>query len=706
MSVSHRVRMFQQSEVAECGLACLAMVASCYDNHLDLFTLRRRFPGSGRGLTMARIAQHATALGMVSRGLRAEPQHLGRLRHPAILHWGMDHFVVLVKVRGARCVIHDPATGRRVVGRAEVDAQFTGVALELWPGNQFQASPKQKRFGLSSLWVRLGRPLHSLLIVFALTVFLQLFALAGPWHVQWSVDEALISQDLHLLGALAIGFSGMCVVKFVTAWLRGMVVLKLGHQMSFQLASQLLQHLLRLPLGWFETRHLGDISSRFSSLMPVRDFFVHGAAAIIVDGAMVVFSGLLMLLYHPELALLVMVIHLILALIGLSMVAYLKRLGMAQVVAQAQESTQLLETIRAIMSVKVFDLEVQRQTHWQKLHGHSIDASMRQQGARLHIASIHQLVGGLELVLVVYLAGLAVTEQQMSIGMLFAFVSYRDQFTSRLGTLIDQVLNYRTLEVHFERLNEIWSEPIEHEPTTDRLGGLRAQDTSVVCAGVGFRYQDHGPWLIRHLDLRVEAGEFIALVGASGVGKSSLLKLLMGLNKPQEGVLNVGGIALSRHNLQDYRQKIACVLQDDILFKGSVLENITLGLPLDEKRLQTVVTQVDLQEALGNLPMAYATQVGEIGHLFSAGQKQRLLLARALYKSPDYLFLDEGTANLDGSSASSIARVLARLTCTRVIVTHDLQVAKYADRTLSVDEDFLLGNTASQAVVLPGRQAG
>ena len=685
-----RVPVFLQSETAECGLACLAMVAASFNRDTDLHTLRMQFPGSIRGLTMGTLSRYAQKLGLLYRGLRAEPEHLDELRCPAILHWQMDHFVVLVGVRRKGCVIHDPAVGRRLCSWGEVDQKFTGVVLELWPGQSSPregaaTTPQKPRLSLSEVWSTLNRPAGSVLWVFALSLGLQLMLLAGPWHVQWTVDEALMSSDVHLVGVLGIGFAMLALFRVATNWLRSLVIMKLGYQMSFQLAGLLLGRLLKLPLPWFERRHLGDITSRFASLQPVRDFLVQGAAAILVDGLMVFMALVVMLVYSLQLGLLVLAVQLVLVGVHLLAVPYLRRLSLATIHAQAQEETQLIESVRQIQAIKVYAMESPRQGQWLRLHGNTIAAAIQQGTAQIRLATLTQTLTSLELVAVVYLAALLVLQQQFSLGMLFALVSYRGQVTERMRSLVDAMVHYKTLQVHFDRLGEIWCEPVEWSPeNADEDLPNASHVANLSCVGLGYGFQQGQRWLIRNLQLEVSAGEFVAIVGPSGCGKTTLLKLLMGLIGPDEGQVLVGKQPLSQASGVLFRRQVACVMQDDVLFKGSVLQNLTLQCELDHDWLLQVLRLVDLEALVMSLPMGLATQIGDIGEQFSAGQKQRLLLARALYQRPNYLFMDEVTANLDQVSAKRIGQVIGGLACTRVLVTHDANLAAQADRLLQL----------------------
>ena len=706
-----RVPLEMQHARAECGLACLAMVAGYFDRHCNLAVLRRRFAGHHHGLTLKNIAVYAEALGMISRGLRAEPEDLARIKVPAILHWNMDHFVVLVAAKRKGCIIHDPAQGRVFCSWSELDKRFTGVTLELWPGEDadqglatqmhtsgFEASD----FSLLDLWRMVSASRAQIVWVLILTLALQVMVLVGPWHVQWTVDEALLSGDIHLIGVLCLGFALLLVCRVLTFGLRGLLVMYLGHGVSFQLACQLLARLLRLPLTWFEQRHVGDISSRFGSLQPVRDLLTQGAAAAVVDLLMVLLSLLLMFVYSAALAGLVLAVHGAFMLAHLCFVPLLKRYAMGLVVAQATEQSHLLESIRAIHNVKVYTQETERVRQWQQLHAHTLGASMSLHRTQLGLATAAMATGGAELIFIVYLVAHQVLDGGFTLGMLFAFLSYRGQFTERLRGLVDQLVGLRTLQVHLQRLGEIWCETPEAISLNQSGAASPTAPSPLQLCNVRYRHNQASAWVLDGVNLTIEPGEFVAIIGPSGGGKTTLLKLLMGLILPTEGHIQWGELRLSGDVCAALRSQSGCVLHADTFFSGSIAENITFFAEQDMQRLQQCLAAVGMLDVLRGLPMRYNTQVGDIGTGLSSGQMQRLLLARALYRNPQFLFLDEGTANLDPHSAAVIHQLLQSLDCTRVVVTHDLGFAAHADRVLSLENGRLKEVTlaAKSAVVV------
>src|SRR3954469_25109193 len=283
---ARRLPMIHQTEAAECGLACLAMVASYHGHAIDLNALRRRYPVSLKGVTLRALIQVANQLGLACRPLRFEPDHLRQLRLPAILHWDLNHFVVLKAVTGRGIVVHDPAAGEKGYPIAEASKHLTGVALEVAPAQGFAPKDERARLPFAAFWGGLRGLTHPLAQIFVLSAILEMLVIAAPFYMQIAVDEVIARGDADLLVVLALGFGLLALVTVVTTALRSHVILVVQNFLLFQIGARLFHHLLRLPLAWFEKRHVGDVLSRFTSIEPIRNLLAEGLMAAVIDGVM------------------------------------------------------------------------------------------------------------------------------------------------------------------------------------------------------------------------------------------------------------------------------------------------------------------------------------------------------------------------------------------------------------------------------------
>jgi len=685
-----RVPILMQSSRSDCALVCLAMIVGFYDRSADLAALRRHFSGFNQGITLKDLAGFAESIGYLSRGLRTEPESLSKLRLPVILHWRLDHFVVLVQIRKQGCVIHDPALGRMLCRWSEVDEKFTGVALEIWPDVARVTAPglaPSRPHSLVKLWDLSQNSVAHVVWIVVLSLVVQLMVLAAPWHVQWTVDRAVIPGDQHLVGVLCLGFGLLLSCRVLAQQCCGLLIVHLGHALSFRFAHRLLSHLVRLPLGWFESRQLGDITSRFSSLQPLREFLTHGAAAIVVDSFMVLVSLLMLMLYNPSIAFLVGGVQFSILIVYVFLAAKLRRLNLELVAAEADEQTHLAQTLQSMSSVKLYRLESNRIERWQLLNTRTLSRSLTAQKLKLGLSSAADLVSGLELLVVIYWLAHHALSGAFSLGMLFAFLTYRSLFAERLRGLSEHVVNLRVVHMHFERVADVLAEAPEAGEALLVMPGNGHHD--LVLENVSFRYHTTQPWLLQSLNLQVLPGELVVVIGASGCGKSTLLKLCMGLLEPNDGCVRRNGQTLQGQRAVVLRHGSCAVLQGDGLFSGSLLDNITLFSDPDMNRLMECLGRLKLTELVDQLPMGLHTRVGDLVPNFSSGQLQRILLVRAIYQQPSHLFLDEATANLDLDSAAAVHHAILGLQCTRLVITHDLKFAECADRSFVMEDGRL-----------------
>jgi len=687
-SFSRRVPLILQTEAAECGHACVAMVAGYHGHRIDLATLRERHSVSLKGSTLADLMQLASGLGLAARAVRLEMQHVGELRLPCVLHWDFNHFVVLGRVRAGSVTVHDPATGAREVSLAEFSKHFTGVALELAPAANFRPASERRSVPLRSLLGTLP-PLRSALTqVLALALVLQAFSLIAPFYLQWVVDEAIVSQDRDLVSVLGAGFLLLAMLYTAVTALRAWLLMVIGTNLNLQLMSNLFRHLVRLPMVWFEKRHIGDVVSRFESLNTIQRTLTTSALEALIDGVMAIGTAAMMFMYSARLACVGLVAALLYALLRLALYRPFRLATEEQIVRGARQHSHFLESVRGMQCIKLFAREDQRAAAWQNLVVDQFNASIRTQRLGLLYQGLNGALFGIENVVTVWLGARLVLDMSggagLSVGMLFAFVAYKTQFVQRVAALVEKGLEMRMLALHTERVADIaLATP---EPRDDaRAPGAAPVRGSIELIDVSFRYADNEPLLIDKVNLRIEAGESLAIVGQSGSGKTTLMKLMLGLLQPTSGHIEIDGVPLARLGLARYRNAVASVMQDDQLFAGSIADNVCFFDPRPEReRIEACARMAAVHDDVAAMAMQYNTFVGDMGTVFSGGQKQRILLARALYREPRILFLDEATSHLDVVRERSVNEAVKKLDLTRVIVAHRSETIASADRVIKL----------------------
>ncbi len=673
-----------QTEASECGLTCLAMVASYHGRKTDLTSLRRDHAASLRGASLKSLMLTASQLQLRCRPLRVALRELCVLRTPAILHWDMTHFVVLKSASRRRIVVHNPALGRRTYSMREASPHVTGVALELAPADGFERGIQGEKVRLRDLWRHASGLRGALTQLLALSLVLQVFALTGPFYMQLVVDEVLARHDRELLSVLALAFLLLMLISLGTKLLRSWLVLRLGTQLGFQIASNLFRHLLRLPISYFEKRHLGDIVSRFGSLEPITRLFTTGLITVVIDGLMALATLAMIFLYSSVLSSFVLAAVALYGVTRIGFYAPLKELSAEQIAAGAKEDSSVFETIRGLQSIKVFGCEQDREAVWQNLRAAQLNAGIRLGKLAIGQEAIRTVIFGLENVTVIYLGAIMVLSHELTIGMLFAFLSYKGQFAARMAALIDQAIELRMLDLHLTRLADIaLTRPECGSPSDVRR--WTPVEGRLELVNVGFRYSVSDRPILEGLNLTIERGQSIAITGPSGCGKTTLIKLLLGLLSPSWGEVRVDGTRLDQIGLDAYRRKTAAVMQRDQLFSGSIADNICLfDVERDADRIRSCAEVAAIHREISDMPMQYDSQIGDMGTMLSGGQRQRVLLARALYREPRVLFLDEWTSNLDARLEAQINDEIGKLGVTRVVVTHRPELIRSMDLELSL----------------------
>lgn len=667
------------------------MICNSYGLPKSLADLRRRFPISLKGATLQQLSSFAAALGFSARPLRLDLDELRELQTPCILHWDLNHFVVLKKVvrSGRAAVILDPAVGERRLSMSEVSRHFTGVALELSPNAEFKSQAPAARV---SLWAMTGRVMglkRSLLQIFAVAVVLELFAIAAPLFNQMVVDDVLTSGDRDLLAVLIVGFGLLLVVQTAVGLARSWMVMVLGQTLSLQWMGNVFAHLVRLPVDFFEKRHLGDITSRFGAVSAIQKTLTTAAIEAVLDGLMAVVALVMMLIYAPTLCAVTVTAVLAYGLLRWSSYRPFHEAAAERLVVAAKENTHFLETLRAITPLKLFGREEERRARWQNLIVDVQNRDVRTAKMSIWFSTANTFILGLENLLVLWLgAKLIMTGQQagavtMTVGMLFAYLSYKGQFTGRVSALINYAVELKMLGLHAERLADIALEPPEKDEAV--INDLKHLVPSIELKNVSFRYGEGEPWILRNANFRVETGESVAVTGPSGAGKTTLLKIALGLLKPSEGEVLFGSMPVRQLGLQNFRRQIGTVMQEDALLTGSLSDNIAFfDVQPDQTRVEACAQLAQLHADIARMPMGYQTLVGDLGSGLSGGQKQRLLLARALYKAPRILALDEATSHLDLQNERAVTAALSSLQLTRLIIAHRPETIAGAQRVVIV----------------------
>lgn len=674
-----------QNESAECGLACLAMILSHNGHVTDIASLRNKFSMSQRGCTMKHIIDMAGQLNLTARPVRTDLNGLAHLRLPCILHWNFNHFVVLESIKRNHVSIIDPSFGRKTVLIAELSSSFTGVALELWRSAEFVELENVRAISISQLFGRLVGVKKSLAQILILAVALEIFGILNPIYVQSVVDKVIVSNDIDLLNVLAVGFCFILLIHRCIEWMRSWVLMYLSTIISVQWRSNVLNHLLKLPISYFEKRSLGDVVSRFSSIDVIQRSLTVSFIESVLDGAMVIITLSIMLAYSPSLSLVSLGAMLIYIMGRAITYNSLKHATQEKVIYDAKAQTNFIETARGAKTIKLFSMQDTRMVSYINLLVDQLNASMKADKIRLNYSSVNSIVFGVERILVYYFGAKLVLSGVFTVGLLIAFNIYREKFDSRVSSLIDKYYEFKMLKVHSERLADIVLE--DQEDIYSKLPNAEHISSSIAFEDVCFQHSSHDSLVLSYVSMSIDCGECVALVGPSGCGKTTIINMILGVLRPTSGRILVGNHDIADVGIANIRYMVGAVMQDDSLFSGSIADNICF---FDvEKNLDWIVEcakVAHIHEDIMAMPMRYDTLIGDMGIALSGGQKQRIFIARALYKKPKILLMDEATSHLDVSLEKKVNDSIKSLKITRMIVAHRPETIHSADRVIDLSK--------------------
>ena len=677
-----QVPVILQQERAECGFVCLAMIAAYFGRNSDLNLLRQQCRLSGHGASFKELLGVAERFQLIARPVRLSMSELSQLQLPAVLHWRMNHFVVLVSFNQRRLTIHDPATGKRDVDFAEFDESFTGVALEVVRKRQFVRQKRRKRMSVSDYVGSFNHLYRYLGLMFCLLLVSQILALVPSVATQIVIDEVVLGQDRAWL-YMALG--GLAIVMLTTTMLDGLrswVSLYAGTRLAADSTVCIINHLFNLPATFVSRRHLGDLMSKLESLTPVRLALTDQGVSAIVQVIVLLTTLSIMFLYSPWLTAVSVVGLSVMVILIFSLLPRSRRLSEQALIHHAAQNSSLVESLRAYETMQGLGLCGVRRLQWQHSFLRATNARVEQGKLFIFQSAISGIVGATEQVAFLALGVASILGKEITLGVLFAFIVLRGRFSGAAFALIDLLQQFALLKVHTDRLSDIvLTPPVPESPP----GAINANLVgSLTIRKLRFSYDADIP-VIDNFHCDIAAGASVVITGPSGCGKTTLLRILAGRMAPDSGQILVDGIERSLWDKQALCDQCAIVMQADSLFQGTIAENISAfsAVP-DLARVRAAAINAGIWSDIQNLPMQTETLIGDTGIGLSGGQVQRLTLARALYRRPRMLFLDEATSHLDVETERRVLRNIAGLKITVVSVAHRPDAIALAGQVISL----------------------
>jgi len=686
-----RIQPVQQTGRAECGAACLKMVLACFGREVPLGELREATRTDLHGVDAASLLEAGRAYGL--RGSAKEVKQVEDVRYlpaGAILHWEMNHFVVFERRGGGQVQLVDPATGgRRRVSMEAFSQSFTGVALVFEPDERFEpggSDPGGVGRHLRHLRVHSG----VLARVLATSLLVQVFALALPLLTQLLIDHIVPRGDRQLLTVLGIGLAGIVLFNFLASVIRAYLLLQLRTHLDVQMTLGFVEHLVDLPLDFFQKRSAGDLIMRLNSNAIIREILTSGTLSAILDGTLVCLYLVILLAISPSMGLVVVLLGLLQ--VGVFVVTRRRHreLMAEELHTQARSQSYQVQMLAGMETLKAGGAERLATEHWSHLFVDVLNVSLARGGLR---AIVDALIAGLRLaspLLILWYGAWLVIRGEMTLGTMFAVGALAGGFLVPLSALVGTALRVFELRSYLDRIDDVLETEAE-QPVSPRAAppGKEAVPAAPRLRGgltlnhVSFAYSPRSPLAVKDVSADVLPGQWVGVVGESGSGKSTLARLLVALYTPTEGEIRLDGLNLARLDYRAVRRQTGFVPQQPYVFGTTIRQNIALtapGMPLEQ--VQRAAELACIHEEIAALPMGYDTILSDGGASLSGGQRQRIALARALSGQPAILVLDEATSDLDAVTESRIQQQLAALACTRIAIAHRLSTVRDADLLL------------------------
>ncbi len=698
-----RFPFYQQLDQMDCGPTCLRMIAQHYGKSYSLQSLRERCHIDREGVSMLGITEAAESIGMRTLVIKLaydsdseEVPAMVNVPLPCIAHWEQKHFVVVFKANKKYVWIADPGKGKIKMPRKEFekgwisDAGGKGIALLLEPSPDFynEEGEKVKKTGISFLF-KYFRPYRRLIIQLMLGLLIgSLFQLAFPFLTQAIVDIGIENQDIGFIYLILIAqlmlFFSQTAVNFIQSW----ILLHIGTRINISILSDFLIKLMKLPIAFFDAKMIGDLLQRVYDHERIKNFLTTSTLITLFSFFNLLIFGIVLLIYNSYIFLIFLIAS-ILYLVWISIFLKKRKVIDYQNFEQLSENrSALIELVQGMQEIKLQNSERRRRWQWMYIQARIFRVNIKALAISQYQDAGAGFITQLKDILISFIAAKAVIDGQMTLGMMLAVQYIIGQLNAPLQQMITFIRSLQDAEISLERLGEIHDKEDEEKIDEPKLEMI-PNDPDIKFENVSFQYNKLSDMVLENIDLLIPKGKVTAIVGTSGSGKTTLVKLMLGFYMPTLGSIRVGSIALDNISKKLWRAKCGAVMQDGYIFSDTIANNISESEGVvDKAKLLKAVKTANIQEFVETLPLNYNTMIGARGNGLSQGQKQRLLIARAVYKNPDFLFFDEATNALDARNEKVIMQNMSEFFTGRtvVVVAHRLSTVKNADQIVVLEK--------------------
>jgi ATP-binding cassette subfamily B protein len=693
-NVLKRFTLVEQAEEMDCGAACLAMVCRHYGIGMTLGKLRELCNVTAQGATLDSLARAGESLGFTARGMQCTFESLRGFELPLIVHWEGYHYVVVYGISKRLVWVADPAVGFRKMSVEEFERGWSGTCLAFTPGQNLAELETSR-----SPWLRFAgylKPYKKILAhLFLATFVIQVLGIVPPVIIQNVLDGVIVHQNTNLLHLLVIGLVVSSVFTQIISTIRAFLANFMMRNMDFAMMSQFFKHTMSLPLAFFASRKTGDIFARFQENQTIRAFLTESTVTTVLNLLMIFIYFTIMFLYNVKLTLLLLAFVVPIVALTVAATPKIKSYAREAFTASTDAKSFLMEALGGAETVKGMGIERPIRLRWEKKYAKALEVQYRGQQFNILVGAGSQLLNAATTVAILWVGTNLVLAHELTIGQLIAFNALMGSVLAPLMGLVGMWNLLNDASVAMERLGDVLDLAPEQKPEALAsrivLPELRGE---IRLDGVYFRYGgSETPYVLENLSFEIKPGELVAVVGRSGSGKTTLAKLLVGFYAPTEGKLTVDGYGIGVIDKEYYRAQVGYVMQSNLLFSGTIAENIASGHDSpDRRRIEEVAKMADAHAFIAKMPLGYEQVVGERGVGLSGGQIQRLCIARALYHDPRLLVFDEATSALDTQSESNILANMHDILKgrTAVVIAHRLSTIMRADKILVLYEGAIV----------------
>lgn len=685
-SIKKNFPFYFQNEDNDCALACIKMLASYYKKEHLLHNVIQQQTISW---SVNDILSALRTLGMNPRPVRLELNEINSLSIPAVLHWDMNHFVLLVGKKKNKFIIHDPERGVRHLSLKELSYSFTGIAVEVYNDRIISekiANQKENKF-IHYFLMAVSLGCKNFIYLFILILLSETISIALPQITQLILDNVIVNSDYQLLITTVAFYLFLNIMNAGVLATRDWLIIWLNAHISVQWGVNFYNRLLFLKRRYFSGRSSGDILSRFSSLEYIRNVIISKTATSLLDLLMTIGALIIMLTYSSELTLIVVFSMFFYFLFKFLFFKSVKYFNLGTIKIKARQQSSLIEAVKYNQTIKLYLDEYMSSGKYSNDLIDGVNIKTQTDILNIILSTSSRILSALKNICILYFGGELVIKSLFTVGMLVAFISYSDIFSRRVIGLIDFFFQIGIARIHISRVSDISN--ADYEMISANVSKEISSPLYIEFNNASIKHPYRKGNILSEINLTIMPGEIVILRGASGCGKTTLLNAILGLVDLSDGYISIIEKGIKRNGI-DIRKITGTVLQGDSLLNGTIIYNITFNESAPSKDVIDLTKMIGIHDVIKNLPMGYHTQVSDSNNMLSAGQKQKILLARAIYRKPQLLILDEATSNLDTKSEHQVSQAILSLKCTRIIVSHKEELFCIADKVVTIENGMIV----------------